>query len=187
MDVSPVDPPQDPAAPSPEPDETWTIRDLEWGMVLQNRRLRLDWELRDATYFSENWVPAEIDAAGLLRLWAARVGRDGDVLTIVWWVVMERRFGRQLVVDRWPVRRPPAVLGRPSFSDVFSVPVSERTGDVVDWHRVPVLDKRWVRDRVDPGGFIQEATGWKPTALQPSVRLTTLIDPVAGPAPTEGA
>lgn len=176
MNVSPVDPPPlEPVAPPYHPDETWTIRDLEWGMVLQNRRLSLDWELRDAGHFSENWVPSEVDAAGLLRLWAAHAGRDGDLLTISWWVVMERRFGRQREIDRWPVATPAAVLGRSSFSDIFSTPLSERTGDVVEWDRIAVVDKSWVRGRTDPGGFVQEATGWKPAPLQRSVRLGALL------------
>ena len=55
-------------------------------------------------------------------------------------------------------------------------PVDAETGDELDWLALPVVDKLWNSKRGDKGGFIQEATGWKPSILQPHVFLPALID-----------
>jgi hypothetical protein len=38
-----------------------------------------------------------------------------------------------------------------------------------------VKDLAWNQTTANKGGFIQEATGWKPSALQPHVYLPTLL------------
>lgn len=52
----------------------------------------------------------------------------------------------------------------------------DRAGDRVNWLRIPVMDKLWESFTEEPdqaykGGFIQEHTGWKPHALQPTVDM----------------
>lgn len=44
------------------------------------------------------------------------------------------------------------------------------------WFDLPIEDKAWNREAIENGadwngGFIQEHTGWKPSALQPTVDL----------------
>lgn len=39
----------------------------------------------------------------------------------------------------------------------------------MNWARLPVMDRGWNKTAADKGGFIQEATGWKPSALQPTM------------------
>lgn len=48
-------------------------------------------------------------------------------------------------------------------------------GDRLNGLTLPVDDMRWTRRRADKGGFIQEATGWKPNVLQPFVYLPLLL------------
>ncbi|MBC2868546.1 hypothetical protein H1R13_27335 [Streptomyces mexicanus] len=43
------------------------------------------------------------------------------------------------------------------------------TGERVNWMRLPVMDRGWNGTTADKGGFIQEATGWKPSPLQPTM------------------
>ena len=49
------------------------------------------------------------------------------------------------------------------------------TGEELNWLTLPVVDKLWNRKRADKGGFIQEATGWKPAIFQPYVYLPSLM------------
>jgi len=39
---------------------------------------------------------------------------------------------------------------------------------------LPIADMSWNDERADKGGFIQEATGWKPAILQPYLYLPAL-------------
>jgi len=41
---------------------------------------------------------------------------------------------------------------------------------------LPVQDKLWRPGQAGKGGFIQEATGWKPAILQPFVYLQSLLE-----------
>jgi hypothetical protein len=49
----------------------------------------------------------------------------------------------------------------------------------MNWFMLPVVDKLWNSERFDKGGFIQEATGWKPSILQPCIYLPTLTSILA--------
>jgi len=48
-------------------------------------------------------------------------------------------------------------------------------GELVNWVRLPVVDKLWNATQSDKGGFIQEATGWKPGPYQSHLYLPTLV------------
>jgi hypothetical protein len=61
------------------------------------------------------------------------------------------------------------------FLTFYTWPVNASTGEPLNWVTLQVLDKLWNRTRADKGGFIQEATGWKPAILQPFVHLQTLV------------
>lgn len=66
-----------------------------------------------------------------------------------------------------------------NFLGHFTWPRDPTTGERLQWSRLPVIDKVW-RERNLPelhafkGGFIQEATGWKPSPLQPFVDVYQL-------------
>jgi hypothetical protein len=53
------------------------------------------------------------------------------------------------------------------FLTRFTWPVNTATSEPLNWLKLPVIDKHWNAERTDKGGFIQEATGWKPAILQP--------------------
>ncbi|WP_392838726.1 hypothetical protein [Streptomyces sp. LN500] len=55
------------------------------------------------------------------------------------------------------------------FLTHFTHPVHVVTGERLNWLRLPVLDRGWNAAVANRGGFIQEATGWKPSPLQPTV------------------
>lgn len=137
--------------------------------------LTADWEVH-LDPMSDEHSPDEIDARSLLRRWADRVRglhRD-ELIPISWWVVCRD----QGTYERMPfqVRRGPSDVEPPDdFLSFFTWPVNSRTGQPINWLTLPVLDKRWNGRRADKGGFIQEATGWKPSVLQPSVYLPALL------------
>ncbi|NER28870.1 MAG: hypothetical protein F6J89_14840 [Symploca sp. SIO1C4] len=62
------------------------------------------------------------------------------------------------------------------FLNYFTSPVHFKTGEPLNWLSLPVVDKLWNNQRADKGGFIQEATGWKPSILQPFVYLRALTN-----------
>ncbi|MFJ3601116.1 hypothetical protein ACIPRU_32135 [Streptomyces sp. NPDC090126] len=55
------------------------------------------------------------------------------------------------------------------FLTHFTLPVHSVTGETLNWLRLPVLDREWSQAAASRGGFIQQATGWKPSPLQPTM------------------
>ncbi|AGJ59507.1 MULTISPECIES: hypothetical protein [Streptomyces] len=47
--------------------------------------------------------------------------------------------------------------------------MNTETGEQLNWLRLPVVDQGWHATADDRGGFIQQATGWKPSPLQPTM------------------
>lgn len=142
--------------------------------MLQNRRIWLEWDVERGAFYSMNWVPSEITASELFSLWhVEHVGPSGSV-ALFWTVCAESGWGRRREVERYPyTARHPLVGGR-SFGDLFTVPVSEQTGDTIDWTRLPVADKGWHPGRIDSSGFVQEALRLKPMPLQPVLDLESI-------------
>lgn len=56
-----------------------------------------------------------------------------------------------------------------NFATVYTHPVHAVTGEPLNWMRLRVLDRGWNTSVANKGGFIQEATGWKPSPLQPTM------------------
>ena len=121
---------------------------------------------------SNGYTPEDVAAEDLLRLWADRVDKEypNGLIPINWivkskqtWDVMPLQFdhiGGNLPDD---------------FLKYYTWPVSVETDERLDWLRLPVADKLWNARRADKGGFIQQATGWKPAILQPYVYLPSLL------------
>jgi hypothetical protein len=63
-----------------------------------------------------------------------------------------------------------------NFLTYFSWPANVTTGERLNWNRLPVVDKLWNEQRSDKGGFFQQATGWKPSPLQPVVYLPGVLE-----------
>ena len=135
--------------------------------------LALYWEV-EGDSISDAYSPEEITAEELWCVWASGLKRPGKV-RIHWFVcspdtgVFElapfsyrhyyKRFGELLKDD---------------FLAFFTWPVNKKTGKQLNWLRLPVVDKLWKPGRADKGGFIYEATGWKPSPLQPFVDAVAL-------------
>jgi hypothetical protein len=64
---------------------------------------------------------------------------------------------------------------REDFLTFYDWPIDMVTGERLNWLTLPVVDKLWRDKRMDKGGFIQEATNWKPSILQPFVYLDSLL------------
>ena len=128
--------------------------------------IRLYWEV-DGDPVSDEYDPDEISARSLWRKWTSYLGRRnaGDRLRIYWFAESPTA----------------AAFEAAPFTDVnddwltyYTWPRLCTTREPVLWGALPVVNKRWNTVRADKGGFIQEATGWKPSALQPYVSLSTL-------------
>jgi hypothetical protein len=72
------------------------------------------------------------------------------------------------------------------FLTHYTHPVNADTGEHVNWMRLPVLDQGWNETARHKGGFIQEATGWKPSALQPTMDVVRIAKAAGLYVPTLG-
>lgn len=124
--------------------------------------LTLGWFL-DGEALSDNYTPDDKSAEELFRMWLAKVDTTGD-LPIHWWLP-----------DLGELAPFQDAEGHDSFFDFYDWPVHSDDGTRLNWLTLPVQDKHWNRNATDKGGFIQEATGWKPSAFQRTVHLPTLL------------
>lgn len=124
----------------------------------------------DGSSMSDDYLPEEISAEELWRLWVDRYAvtyhredpdnyRLGEV-PIYWTVTLPTVTG---VFEAAP--HTPNVLSK-DFLSHYTHPTHAQTGEPLNWARLPVLDRAWNDTASDKGGFIQEATGWKPSPLQ---------------------
>lgn len=60
------------------------------------------------------------------------------------------------------------------FLTYYTFPRVRSTGALLDWGKLPVVDKLWRAGNARKGGFIQEFTGWKPSIYQPTVDVRQL-------------
>lgn len=111
---------------------------------------------------SDDYVPSEISAHDLFASWLKKVSGGGDDLKISWWIPSLGELAPFTDEDT-------------DFLSFYRWPVHSETGQRLNWLTLPVQDKGWNVNQNDKGGFIQEATGWKPSALQRTVHLPTLL------------
>lgn len=143
-------------------------RDFEWsGELLAYWEAHLD-------PISDDFTPAEISAVDLLRRWTEQVEEKfSNGLVPIYWSV---HSPSQAKFERMPFQfchlpGPP----RKDFLTYFTWPENAVTGECLNRLTLPVVDKLWNEKRADKGGFIQEATGWKPSILQPFVYLPAIL------------
>jgi hypothetical protein len=160
-------------------DPTYRVVNRENGFV-RTSALRLHWEV-SGDPISDNYVPSETTAEELWGRWldyeisnpADRWGvlehLPNEWQRIHWFVDGQDAGlfeGAPHQEKRWP--------NEEDFLTHYHHPEHEETGRPVQWSRLPVMDKLWRIGRGDKGGFIQEATGWKPAPFQPFVNLRQL-------------
>ncbi len=148
----------------------WKIRSLKSGHERQEDLFGY-WEV-EMDPMSSDFTPAEISAFDLFLRWAGRVRAEypDGLVPILWFV-----GSPTMKVEFMPFQFQNTPLSE-DFLTHFTWPTNAATGDALNWLALPVIDKVWNRKRADKGGFIQEATGWKPSILQPFVFLPSLIE-----------
>ncbi len=165
-------------APMPYSERTWKVGFRRAGDPASwTGRLVAFWEVAYDP-ISDDYTPDEIDAADLFRQWAGQV---------------RKRYPDQLIPIDWYIDSPgkakfeaaPFQHGKVQGNDAdfltcYHWPVDAATGERVNWLRLPVVDKGWKENFSTKGGFIQEATGWKPSMLQPHVYLPSLESALGG-------
>jgi hypothetical protein len=140
--------------------------------------LSLVWQLTGDS-FSDDYLPEDIDAVSLLRRWVERYYPDETsermygpgMVRISWWLRGSDGTG----IERAPFS--PDTYGEPDREDFlgfYSWPEDDQ-GRWCNFYTLPVEDRLWRRGRADKGGFVQEATGWKPSPMQPCVYIPGLL------------
>ncbi len=137
--------------------------------------LRANWELV-LDPVSEDFSAETMSASNLMKLWVGRIrsrGFSGGLIPIYWYVESEDAR----VLESMPFQYEHySGHAREDFLTFFTWPVDAETKSKLNWLELPVLDKEWNTERSHKGGFIQEATGWKPAILQPYVYLNSLTE-----------
>ena len=176
------------AQPYPH-DRVWEWFSRRTG-ILRQGPLVLHWRMAGDS-ISDGYSPQDIRPEDLWCLWINELHelhrtdqRMGDGWVPVQWFARGMTVGisaglepeatdlyfRAAVLTGHRVR----VCEQQQFLAHFTWPRCVVTGEPVNWLRVPVFDKQWTVARADSGGFVQEATSWKPSGLQPRVHLPTL-------------
>ena len=132
------------------------------------------WEV-ELDPMSGDYLPDEISAQELLDKWAALVReRHPDGLIPIYWYVSSLE-AQKLEAMPFQYDQFQGKKKGDSFLSFYGWPVHVVTGEPLNWLTLPVADKLWNKRHADGGGFIQEATGWKPSILQPHVYLSALL------------
>lgn len=150
---------------------TWKFSNLRVGGERQGV-IEACWEV-SLDPISDDYTPREIDARELFNKWEKRVRKEYDngLIPIHWFV----RSEELLLFEGMPFQfRHIASSFDEDFLTFFTWPVNPETDEPLNWLTLPVVDKLWNPGRADKGGFIQQATGWKPAVLQPYVYLAAL-------------
>lgn len=156
--------------------------------------LWLYWEVH-CDPISDDWYVDDITPEELWRVWLTRDPRDVEAdatfgsgaFRILWCVEGTGTF------EAAPFQQHPRLTAPfGNFLTHYSWPVNPDTGEPLQWSRLPVIDKVWRTTNLPTlsttkGGFIQEATGWKPAPLQPYVNIHQLAAAARLYNPARGA
>lgn len=149
---------------------TWKVRDrhsdYEWeGLIVAYWEVSLD-------PISDEYTPQEMDARELFNKWVKQAcGKYPNELVPIFWFVQCEEHGK---FEGMPFQFKHFPGMDEDFLTFFTWPINSVTGEWLNWLTLPVVDKLWNSKRADKGGFIQEATQWKPAILQPYVYLPAL-------------
>lgn len=164
------------------PGTQWTFQSRESGYTQTESwccfLCRANGEISDA--YSQD----DISAQELWQLWAKKANayherhpkrfEPGEV-PIIWSVTKTSLYGifelAPHTLDPRSLRSQFSIDPHEDFLSFYTHPVQDGTGEAVNWLRLPVVDRAWNATARDQGGFVQEATGWKPSALQPTMNV----------------
>jgi hypothetical protein len=137
----------------------------------------------DGSTMNDDYLPTEITAQELWTMWVNKYAdyqhkqqpADYDPGEVrISWTVTTPGSGDgvfELAPHSYDARttRTSSYKPRDNFDTIYTPPVHAVTGEPINWLRLPVVDLGWNATVANKGGFIQEATGWKPSPLQPTV------------------
>jgi hypothetical protein len=130
-------------------------------------QLSLYWEI-EGDPITDDYTPDEISANELWDRWVERYGKD--IMPIMWLVHGDAKS--EFAPPSLQPQLKEILSGRnledhtDGFLAYYPWPVDVTTGERLRWSSLPVEDKLWRPGSANKGGFIQEATGWKPSPLQ---------------------
>lgn len=115
---------------------------------------------------TDGYTVEEISAAELWSMWRRNYAREDQ--QPIYWNVHGDGIGEFAPFV-------PHAVGSENFLSFYTWPVDD-DGVRLRWFDLPIEEKAWNREAIEKGadwngGFIQEYTGWKPSALQPIVDL----------------
>jgi hypothetical protein len=127
--------------------------------------LQLGYEVNGSS-LTDDYEFADIDAADLFREWRRRHG-DDQWASVYWYVRSQDGgvFEAAPYQQEWPE----------NFLWHYTWPRNERTGELLNWLSLPVVDGQWNAKLATKGGFFQQHTGWKPNLLQPRFHIDTVL------------
>lgn len=167
----------------------WTFRSRRSGYE-RTVPLWLAWEI-NCSSISDDYFIEEIPARYLYQEWRRRYPKD---------LPAEEAFGRGAVSIWWFIQGPGVMEYAPvagngssvwskyyrsqpfisshDFLHSFTWPSNDLVGSL-QWTRLPIIDQVWRKENLPKlystkGGFIQEATGWKPSPFQPYIDINYL-------------
>ncbi|WP_228454089.1 hypothetical protein [Streptomyces alkaliphilus] len=167
------------------PGTRWTFQSRSSNFT-QTEELVLLWIPANGQ-ITDNYTRDEIAAQELWQLWAKDANtyherypdhfRAGEI-PIIWSVTKPSLDGIFELAPHTLALRSlmPEFAGDPheDFLSFYTHPVQDGTGEPVNWLRLPVVDRSWNAKASQKGGFVQEASGWKPSALQPTMNVVEI-------------
>jgi len=128
----------------------------------------------DGETISGEYYPEQTDATEMFGIWASIANKEysDGLVPIIWFVKSTSSPG---ISELLPIQHNPfGPLMLDDFLTIYTGPIVADTGLPLRWTDLPVADIAWTVGQADKGGFIQEATGWKPSVLDPYVCLRVL-------------
>lgn len=132
--------------------------------------LTLSWFLPEAAGISDNNTQDDMSARQALKAWLERL--DGAATLPISWAV-----SGEGIFEKAPFCPHDEGDPRPeNFLTHFTWPVHALTGERLRFTGLPVADETWEHG-ISRGkaGFVQAATGWKPSPLQQTMDLEVIL------------
>lgn len=132
-----------------------------------NRRtepLCLDYEV-NCSSMSDDWIVDEIDAFDLFDMWFDRYYDKFSGQAPIYWFVAGPSVFESAIPQFGP-----------AWDSYYYPPIEASTGRRVPLCALPVRREHWCEKASDKGGFIEEATRWRPTPFTTSVSMDMLMD-----------
>ncbi len=146
----------------------WRVKNLKSGHEWEDVLIAA-WEVA-LDPISDDYTTEEMNAYDLFMLWVEQVQKHHpNGLIPIYWSI---QCPEQGLVEAMPFQIQRA--SNKNFLSFFTHPVNPETGERLNWLTLSVKDKFWQPGRASKGGFIQQATNWKPSILQPYVYLPAL-------------